>query len=99
MIDNRPKTRSDTLWDGTHLYVALARTGQFVPSATVGQPARLYRYSYNHTTRAYTLDAGFPVQINKLLHRDADHRQGLHRRAVDDLGAGRADLRELHNRR
>jgi hypothetical protein len=64
MIDNRPKTRSDTLWDGTHLYVASHVRASSSTSATSGNPARLYRYSYSPTTKTYTLDTGFPVKIN-----------------------------------
>ena len=36
------------------------RTG----AAASGNPARLYRFSYNPTTKTYSLDAGFPVQIS-----------------------------------
>jgi hypothetical protein len=64
MIDNRPKTRSDTLWDGTHLYVASHVRASSSSGATSGNPSRLYRYSYDSTTQTYTLDAGFPVRIN-----------------------------------
>ncbi|MEV6925027.1 hypothetical protein AB0M46_11075 [Dactylosporangium sp. NPDC051485] len=62
--DNRAKSRSDTLWDGTHLYVASHVTASSSSDATSGNPARLYRYSYTPATRTYTLDAGFPVQID-----------------------------------
>ncbi|MFG2045167.1 hypothetical protein [Dactylosporangium sp. NPDC048998] len=62
--DNRTKTRSDTLWDGTHLYVASHVTASSSSVATSGNPARLYRYSYTPATRTYSLDTGFPVQID-----------------------------------
>ncbi|MGI5240391.1 hypothetical protein [Dactylosporangium sp. CA-139066] len=62
--DNRAKSHSDTLWDGTHLYVASHVTASSSTGATSGNPARLYRYSYTPATRTYTLDTGFPVQID-----------------------------------
>jgi PKD repeat protein len=67
MIDNRPATLADTLWDGSHLYVAshvvtissdtTARVSQS------GNPARLYRFSYSSGSQSFTLDAGFPTVI------------------------------------
>jgi Bacterial Ig domain/IPT/TIG domain/FlgD Ig-like domain len=57
-IDDRANTLSDALWDGQHLYIA-----SHVRVSTVG-PARLYRYSYDAATKSYSLDAGFPVDIN-----------------------------------
>jgi len=64
VIDNRPTSRADTLWDGHHLYVASAVFASNNTSATTGIPARLYRFSYNSAQRTYTLDAGFPVNID-----------------------------------
>jgi hypothetical protein len=63
-IDNRARSDSDTLWDGTHLYVATHVKASSSSDATPGNPARLYRYSYNSTTQAYSLDTGFPAQID-----------------------------------
>jgi PKD repeat protein len=60
-LDNRAGTRADTLWDGTHLYVA---SHVFSTSPASGYPSRLYRYSYSQATHTYSLDAGFPVSIN-----------------------------------
>jgi hypothetical protein len=59
LIDERNTSKADTLWDGTHLYVASAGT------STTNTPhgARIMRYSYNSTTKKYTLDQGFPVNI------------------------------------
>ncbi|MER7274505.1 hypothetical protein ABT369_08620 [Dactylosporangium sp. NPDC000244] len=62
--DNRAATHSDTLWDGTHLYVASHVKASSSSGATSGNPARLYRYSYTPATRTYTLNTGFPVQID-----------------------------------
>ena len=68
MIDDRPETLADTLWDGTHLYVAshyATVSSDVSPKASLtNRPARLYRFSYAASTRTYTLDAGYPVQIN-----------------------------------
>lgn len=60
-LDNRPSTRADTLWDGTHLYVASHRFSQ---SPATGYPSRLYRFSYSASTDTYTRDQGFPATIN-----------------------------------
>jgi hypothetical protein len=58
-LDVRPASWADTLWDGTHLYVASAG----VNPASASDSAKLYRYSYSAATRTYTVDAGFPVTI------------------------------------
>jgi fibronectin type 3 domain-containing protein len=64
-LDSRSGTRADALWDGTHLYVAshVFSTCGCSTSAS-GFPSLLYRYSYSTATGNYSLDAGFPVQIN-----------------------------------
>jgi hypothetical protein len=64
LIDSRPKSRSDALWDGSKLYVASHVFASSSGTSASGNPARLYRFSYNSTTKNYSLDAGFPVQIN-----------------------------------
>jgi PKD repeat protein len=64
LLDNRPKSRSDVLWDGAHLYVASHVFASSASAATSGNPARLYRFSYDPGTRTYSRDPGFPVQIN-----------------------------------
>jgi hypothetical protein len=65
-IDDRPGTRADVLWSGGKLYVASAVRASSSTSNTSGQPARLYRYSYDSATKTYTLDPGFPVAINNV---------------------------------
>lgn len=64
--DSRANTLADTLWDGSHLYIAsrvVTVTGDGTPKPSVsGQPAKLYRYSY--AAGNYTLDAGFPTTIS-----------------------------------
>ena len=59
LIDERNSSKADTLWDGTHLYVASA--GSQATNANHG--ARILRYSYDPTTKRYTLDQGFPITI------------------------------------
>src|SRR5262245_40084671 len=66
LLDNRPTTKADTLWDGQKLYVAshtFTNTGE--PSTSPSQWGRLYRYSYNSTANSYSLDAGFPVDVTR----------------------------------
>ncbi|HEX9225898.1 MAG TPA: FG-GAP-like repeat-containing protein [Arthrobacter sp.] len=63
--DTRANTLADTLWDGTHLYIAshvatVSGDTTAVPSVS-GQPAKLYRYSYSGGE--FTLDSGFPTTI------------------------------------
>jgi len=64
VLDNRPKSRADTLWDGRHLYVASAVFASSNTAVVSGDGARLYRYSYDPVEHTYTLDAGFPASVN-----------------------------------
>src|SRR6476469_3965001 len=57
-VDDRPTSRADTLWDGTHLYVA---SHIYSTSPAIGYPGRVYRYAYDSGSKTYTLDSGFPV--------------------------------------
>jgi hypothetical protein len=61
LVDTRPKTRSDVLWDGTSLYVA---THLFTESPSSGGASHLRRYSYDAGAGSWTQDPGFPVTIN-----------------------------------
>jgi PKD repeat protein len=65
-IDDRAATHGDALWDGTHLYVASNVVANDSASNVLGQPARLYRYSYDATAGTYSLDNGFPANINNV---------------------------------
>jgi PKD repeat protein len=65
-LDTRADTHADVLWDGSKLYVASHKYAEDEANATPGFPSYLYRFSYNPATRVYTLDTGFPVQINNL---------------------------------
>ncbi|WP_226759038.1 PKD domain-containing protein [Arthrobacter sp. SO3] len=63
--DTRASTLADTLWDGTHLYIAshvVTVSSDTSPKASVsGQPAKLYRYSFSGGK--FSLDSGFPTTI------------------------------------
>lgn len=59
-VDNRNASHSDALWDGKSLWVASAvRPG----ASASDHRALLRRYSYDTGTRAYRIDAGFPVTL------------------------------------
>lgn len=64
-LDDRASSRADVLWNGSKLYVA-SHVKAADSTSHVAKPARLYRYSYDPATRAYTLDSGFPAVINGL---------------------------------
>ncbi|HET7270084.1 MAG TPA: hypothetical protein VFI90_03260, partial [Rubrobacter sp.] len=59
LIDKRNNTKSDTLWDGSHLYIASST----VSAAGTDQNAYLRRYSYDPATQKWSLDSGFPALI------------------------------------
>ena len=60
-IDSRPDSHSDTLWDGSKLYVL---THDFsTTGGAPGDPLLILRFGYDPATDAYTLDADFPVTI------------------------------------
>ena len=65
-LDTRADTHADVLWDGTKLYVASHRFVDDEQNAQTGFPSYLYRFSYNSATKTYTLDSGFPAQINNM---------------------------------
>jgi chitodextrinase len=54
LVDERPSSTGDALWDGDRLY-----TGSRVKSGA----ALLNRFSYDPVRRTYISDPGFPVQI------------------------------------
>ena len=61
LIDSRPDSHSDALWDGDELYVL---THDFsLTGGALGNPLRILRFSYNRSTNVYSPDAGFPVTI------------------------------------
>jgi hypothetical protein len=66
LLDDRSQSKADVLWDGQKLYVAshvFTTNGRPDPdSSTWG---RVYRYSYDPVSKAYSLDAGFPVTVTE----------------------------------
>src|SRR6476660_329145 len=64
VIDNRANTSSDTLWASGKLYIASHVKATSNNTIQGGQPAWLYLYSYDATTKTYHLDTGFPNNIN-----------------------------------
>ena len=63
-VDDRMTSSSDTLWDGSKLYVA-SHIVRGTNEESHHRPAgRLYRFSYSPAEHTYTLDAGFPTAIN-----------------------------------
>ena len=63
-LDPRTGTRADVLWDGTKLYVASHVFTESPAATTSANAGKLWRFSYNASTDIYTLDSGFPVDIN-----------------------------------
>jgi PKD repeat protein len=63
-VDPRANSHADVLWAAGHLYIASHLTVNDESPAVSGYPSNLYRFSYSAATKTYTLDAGFPVQIN-----------------------------------
>jgi PKD repeat protein len=64
VVDNRPQSRADTLWDGQHLYISSHVFATSSATVASGNPARFYRYSYDAASKTYVLDSGFPVSIS-----------------------------------
>jgi len=63
-VDTRSGSRADALWDGQRLYVVSHFYTTSPGPATATQLGKLYRYNYNAALKQYTLDAGFPVNVN-----------------------------------
>jgi hypothetical protein len=63
-VDERMTSSSDALWDGQKLYIATHIFRDTNEASAAGRPSRLYRYSYNTSSRTFSLDAGFPTVIN-----------------------------------
>jgi len=71
-VDNRRDSRVDVLWDGatgklyvvSHLFAQNSGQASAVPS----EWGRLYRFSFDATAQSYSLDPGFPVDVNQGKH-------------------------------
>ena len=62
-----------------------------------GNPARLYRYSYDSRTKTYALDGGFPVSINDYRTETLVIDKDSHGVAVGDLDPGQQGLGQPHD--
>src|SRR5215208_1337452 len=60
LIEPRHNSKPDILWDGSHLYTATAPSS----TSTADQKGYVRRYSYDATTKKYTLDSGFPAAVS-----------------------------------
>jgi hypothetical protein len=58
-VDLRHRSSADALWTGTQLYVAANMT----PGVTGDQNVYLTRYSYDLSTKTYSIDTGFPIVL------------------------------------
>ncbi|MBD3386055.1 T9SS type A sorting domain-containing protein [candidate division KSB1 bacterium] len=65
-LDDRPRSKADLLWDGNKLYIATHRYSHYPETVSEFYAARLYRLSYDQNAEQYSLDAGFPVNINNM---------------------------------
>jgi hypothetical protein len=65
VIDERSNSKADVLWDGQRLYVVSQIFTHTPEPATEANSGRLYRYRYQAASKSYTLDAGFPVLVNR----------------------------------
>jgi trimeric autotransporter adhesin len=65
-IDPRPDTRADALWDAAagKLYVASHVFTTLGAAAAPANAGKLWRFSYAPATQTYSLDPGFPVDVN-----------------------------------
>lgn len=63
VVDPRRKSQADVLWDGSKLYVASAQT---VGTTDTDLRLLLYRFSYSASSKAYSLDSGFPVSVTSV---------------------------------
>jgi len=60
-VDERNASRADVLWDDGRLYVVSAGT----EAGLEEHGARFTRYSYDPSSRNYSLDEGFPVKMSE----------------------------------
>jgi hypothetical protein len=65
LIDERSNSKADVLWDDQRLYVVSQIFTHTPGPATEENSGRLYRYRYLAASKSYTLDAGFPVLVNR----------------------------------
>jgi hypothetical protein len=54
VVDSRPRSSGDTLWDGQHLVIA---------TRTAGGAIQVSRFTFSPPSRTFTLDPRFPVKV------------------------------------
>ncbi len=68
IVDTRADAKVDTMWDESAGKLYVTSHIYTERGARVNTPdnwGRLYRFSYDASTRTYTLDSGFPVTVNE----------------------------------
>ncbi|MCG8603566.1 cadherin-like domain-containing protein, partial [bacterium] len=63
-VDGRGRTSQDVFWDESSQKLYVASHGKSTIQASQPQEARLYRFSYHSSSGTFSLDSGFPVNIN-----------------------------------
>jgi len=65
-LGNRNGDKVDVLWDqGSQKLYMVSHVFSTSASPTTSNWAQLFRYSYNSSTKTYSLDAGFPVDVSR----------------------------------
>lgn len=65
-LGNRNGDKVDVLWDqGSQKLYMVSHVFSTSASPTTSNWAQLFRYSYNSSTKTYSLDAGFPVNVSR----------------------------------
>ena len=59
-IDDRLASKADALWDDSHLYIV---SHLFITSTSTDDLGRLYRYSYNASSKTFLPDNGYQVVV------------------------------------
>ncbi len=64
-LDDRSDTKADVLWDGSNLFVVSHVWTGSGSSASAGNRGEFFKYSYNSANDTYSLESGFPVEVNQ----------------------------------
>jgi hypothetical protein len=98
IVDPRRTSQADVLWDGSKLYVASAQT---VGTTSTDLRLLLYRFSYSASSKAYSLDPGFPVSPASVAPEaavlDKDSTGQLWLTYTDNNGAGGRSVLVTHS--
>jgi hypothetical protein len=65
-LDPRLETKADVLWDGSQLLVASHVYDGSGEPAPAGERGEVFRYDYDPGTQTWSLEPGFPVEINEV---------------------------------